>query len=66
MKKNEREFEELAERFVETIKRISTKEENLNNLQHYLSRHFEQWLTRVANTPQDIVFELEQFEKIEL
>lgn len=66
MEKNEREFEELAERFVEAIKRIAKKEENLNNLQHYLSRNFEQWLTRFANTPQDIVFELEQFAKMEL
>lgn len=66
MEKKEREFEELAERFVATIKRIATKEENLNNLQHYLSIHFQQWLTRFANTPQDIVFELEQFEKMEL
>ena len=66
MEKNEREFEELAERFVEAIKRISTKEENLNNFQYCLSIHFEQWLTRFANTPQDIVFELEQFAKMEL
>lgn len=28
-----KEFEELAKRFIEAIKRISKKEENLNNLQ---------------------------------
>ena len=66
MEKNKREFEELAERFVEAIKLIATKEENLNNLQLYLSMHFQQWLTRFANTPQDIVFELEQFAKMEI
>ena len=66
MKKNEREFEELAERFIEAIKRIAKKEENLNNLQHYLSRNFEQWLTRFTKTPLAIVCELESFAYMEI
>lgn len=66
MKKNEREFEELAERFVEAIKRIAKKEENLNNLQYYLSLHFEQWLTRFAQTPLGIVCEIESFADMEI
>ena len=66
MKKNEREFEELAKRFIEAIKRIATKEENLNNLQHYLSIHFEQWLERFAKTPLAIVCEIESFADMEI
>lgn len=66
MEKKEREFEQLAERFVEAIKRIATKEENLNNLQHYLSIHFEQWLTRFAKTPLAIVCEIESFADMEI
>ena len=66
MEKNEREFEELAERFVEAIKRIATKEENLENLQHYLSMHFEQWLERFAKTPLAITCELESFANMEI
>lgn len=66
MEKNEREFEELAERFVEAIKRISTKEENLNNFQNYLSIHFEQWLERFARTPLAITCELESFADMEI
>lgn len=66
MKENKREFEELAERFVEAIKRISKKEENLNNLQHYLSIHFEQWLERFAKTPLAIVCEIESFADMEI
>lgn len=66
MEKNKREFEELAERFVEAVKRISKKEENLNNLQHYLSIHFEQWIERFARTPLAIVCELESFADMEI
>ena len=66
MEKNKREFEELAERFVEAIKRIAKKEENLNNLQHYLSIHFEQWIERFARTPLAIVCELESFADMEI
>ena len=66
MKENKREFEELAERFVEAVKRISKKEENLDNLQHYLSVHFEKWLTRFAKTPLAIVCEIESFADMEI
>ena len=66
MKENKREFEELAERFVEAIKEIAKKEENLNNLQHYLSMHFEQWLERFARTPLAIVCEIESFANMEI
>ena len=66
MNKNKREFEELAERFIEAIKRISKKEENLNNLQHYLSIHFEQWIERFARTPLAIVCEIESFADMDL
>lgn len=66
MEKNKREFEELAERFVEAIKRIATKEENLENLQSYLSMHFEIWIERFARTPLAIVCELEEFAKLEI
>lgn len=58
--------EEIAERFVEAIKRISNKEENLNNLKFYLTRHFEEWLTKFAKTPLDLMVEMECFADMEI
>lgn len=64
MKKKEREFEELAERFANAIKKLAESQNHLNNIQHYLARHFEEWLTKYANTPLDLTIELEEFGKI--
>jgi hypothetical protein len=36
--------EHVAAQFVEAIKAIASKPENLNNLQHYLGMHFDIWL----------------------
>lgn len=66
MERKEREFEELAKRFVEAIKKIAKKEDNIDNLQHYLSMHFESWLERFARTPLAIVCEMESFADMEI
>ena len=66
MEKNEREFEEIAKRFVEAIKEIAKKEANIANLQNYLSIHFESWLERFARTPLAITCELESFADMEI
>lgn len=53
--------EKEAALFIETIKTLSQKQENLENLELYLSRHFEKWLEKYANTPAGIVYELKAF-----
>ncbi len=57
---------ENAHDFVEAIKMLATKPENLENFENYLSHHFHEWLEKYANTPDDIVFELKEFAKMEI
>lgn len=56
---------ESAEKFIAAIKLIAKKPENLNNFECYLSNHFDQWLAKFANTPEDITFELASFANME-
>lgn len=58
--------EKAAAVFVEAIKTIANKPENLRNLEHYLSIHFDAWLKYHASTPEDITCELREFAEMEL
>ena len=58
--------EELATMFVESIKKIASKPENLNNLESYLSHHFDVWMEKFANNPKGLVSELKQFAEMEI
>ena len=61
----ERTHEESATRFCEAIKKLANNESALNNFNLYLSIHFDMWLKKYANTPENIAAELEAFAKIE-
>lgn len=61
-----RPFEEIATRFINAIKTIANKQNNLDNLQSYLSMHFEIWLNKFAQTPTDITNEIEHFSNMEI
>ena len=50
-----------AAQFCEYICTLARKPENLDNLQSYLSTHFGEWLTKWANTPQNIAAEMQEF-----
>ena len=52
--------------FVDAIKLIATKPDNLDNLQSYLTHHFPEWLQRYANSPEDIAAELREFARMEI
>lgn len=52
---------EISKQFIEAIKTISEKSENLDNLETYLSHHFSEWLEKFANTPEGITSELKNF-----
>lgn len=54
-------YERVAAQFIETIKTIADKPENLANLENYLSYHFPEWLKKYANTPADLVCEMKEF-----
>jgi hypothetical protein len=54
-------YEKEATLFIEAIKTLSQKQENLQDLESYLSHHFETWLKRYANTPNGIIYELKAF-----
>lgn len=62
----ERPFENEAKIFIEAIKTISEKPENLENLELYLSHHFGAWLENFANSPETITAELKAFAEMEI
>ena len=61
-----REYQKEAALFIESIKTIAQKENNLDNLESYLSYHFDKWLEKWANTPGGIVDELKRFAEMEI
>lgn len=54
-------MDELAKEFIQAIKTISEKPQNLENFECYLSHHFPVWLEKWANTPEKITSELKMF-----
>lgn len=57
---------EYATMFVNAIKELATKEDNLNNLELYLTYHFDDWMEKYANTPSGLATELKQFAEAEI
>lgn len=58
-------YEKEAMRFMEAIRKIAQKEENMNNMESYLTYHFPKWLKENANTPEGLVKEMEFFADLE-
>lgn len=54
-------YEAVAIQFIEAIKTIADKPENLANLETYLSYHFAEWLQKYANTPEALACEMQEF-----
>lgn len=52
--------------FVGAIKLIATKPDNLDNLESYLSHHFPEWVSRWANSPEDLAAEMKKFARMEI
>lgn len=57
---------EYAEMFVSAIKELATKEDNLDNLESYLSSHFDVWMEKFANSPSGLASELKHFAEMEI
>ena len=58
--------EKAARDFVQAIRVIASKPGNLDNLEHYLSTHFAEWLKKYAFTPDEIVAEMQNFAEMEI
>lgn len=52
--------------FVGAIREIAGKPENLENLQSYLTYHFDKWLEMWAGTPEGMAAEMQAFARMEL
>ena len=61
-----KENELYAKSFINAIKELASDTKKLNNLESYLSIHFDVWMERYANTPYDITYELKCFAEIEI
>ena len=59
-------MEQTAKLFCEALQTIAGKPQNLENLEHYLSIHFCEWLNKFANTPEGITAELKNFAEMNI
>ena len=58
--------EELAKVFVEAIKTMVSKPDNLQNFEWYLERHFDVWMEKFANSPEGLTSEVKHFAEMEI
>lgn len=61
-----KENELCAKAFVNVIKELASNPKKLDNLENYLSEHFDIWIERYANTPSGIIYELRGFAEMEI
>ena len=61
-----KEYNEIAKEFIQAIKTISEKQANLDNFECYLSHHFNTWIEKFANTPDNITAELKAFANMDI
>jgi TorA maturation chaperone TorD len=54
-------FENEAADFCNAIKRLAENPDSLENLESYLSTHFQYWLEKFADKPENIAAELAAF-----
>lgn len=48
------------------LRTFAERPENIDNFESYLSQHFEIWLEKYANTPENIAAELVNFSTMEV
>ena len=60
----ERNYEELAHLFCAAIKKLASNENAINNMESYLSYHFDSWMKKWAYDPDGITYELERFARM--
>ena len=60
-----RKYEKQATQFCEAICTLANNTRNLENLESYLSRHFSEWISKWANTPEGLAAEMKYFAGME-
>ena len=58
--------EECAKVFIEAIKTMVSKPDNLDNFESYLSYHFDVWMGKFANSPEGLTSEVKHFAEMEI
>ena len=58
--------EKLAHEFIMAIRTFVEKPDNLENFESYLSYHFDAWLEKYANTPENFINEMKHFAEMEV
>lgn len=58
--------EKAATDFVEAIRTLASKPENLENLESYLTMHFPEWLKKFAYDPDNLAAEMKHFADMEI
>ena len=61
-----RKYEKQAAEFCEAIRTLANNTENLENLESYLSRHFSEWISKWANSPENLAEEMKEFAEMEI
>ena len=57
-------YENEAKIFAEAIRGLVKNENALDNLEYYLSQHFDIWLQKFASTPESFTAEMNSFAHI--
>lgn len=60
-----RENEMNAQKFCDAIRLMAKKPDNINNLENYLTEHFDIWLKCYGNSPEGIAMEMKTFAEME-
>ena len=55
-----------AEAFCAAIKKLAACPANLENLESYLSQHFDEWLAKYARTPEELTAEMKNFAEMRI
>ena len=58
--------EECAKVFIEAIKEMVSKPNNLDNFEFYLAQHFDVWMEKWANSPEGLTSEVKHFAEMEI
>ena len=55
---------ECAKMFCNAIRRMANCPDAIDNLESYLSYHFDEWMKKWANCPTDLAAEMKEFSQI--
>ena len=52
--------------FINAIKELASKPDNIDNLECYLSNHFDVWMEKYASNHESLAYELKHFAEMEI